>query len=41
MLIKADIRNRLEAFKCDKIQNEKYLSTKSTEKERDKSHFLL
>lgn len=41
MLIKANIRNELEDFKYDKVQNKKYLNTKSKEKERDESHFLL
>lgn len=41
MLIKANIRNELEDFKYDKDRNEKYPNTKSTGKERDKSHFLL
>lgn len=41
MLIKANIRNVLEDFKYDKVQNKKYPNTKSTGKERDKSHFLL
>lgn len=41
MLIKANIRNVLEDFKYDKVQNKKYPNTKSTGKERDESHFLL